>query len=216
MPLHADLIRRRRNELGLSLRAVGRRLGLTGLTVGRIEAGSNHDELTLRTLARLADVLAVDIRQLFAGDEPPAAPADDRPDVRAAGALLAAADGPVALDTLADALETSLPETTALLEELGRALGPAGLRLARGPDGITIVPDVCRDTDRLERLLRGQHATHGLTILDASLLARVHAGTLDRDRMGNADQVALARLENAGMIDDGGLTDEVRYSLGLA
>jgi hypothetical protein len=48
------------------------------------------------------------------------------------------------------------------------------------------------------------------------LLARALAGTLDPSRLGNAEQVGRARLENAGLVDeDLRVTDEVRYSLGL-
>lgn len=73
-----------------------------------------------------------------------------------------------------------------------------------------------RDADALARLLRGQHATAGLTATDASMLFRAYTGTVDPARLGNADQVALARLENAGLVDaELTITDDVRFSLDL-
>lgn len=51
---------------------------------------------------------------------------------------------------------------------------------------------------------------------DATLLARSLAGTLDPSRLGSGDQIALARLTNAGLVDDElRLADDMRYGLGL-
>jgi transcriptional regulator with XRE-family HTH domain len=215
--LDVELIRARRNELGLSHRAVARRLGVSSLLVGRLEDGTNHEEITLRLLSRLADLLAIDLADLLTTSRRASDNAADVGDVSHVGALLVSVDEPVAPATLAETLDTTHAETADLLTELDQALQAAGLRLQVGPDGARIVGDVSRrDSDRLRRLLRGQHARHGLNGLDALLLARAAAGTLDTQRAGNAEQVALARMRNAGMLDDNHeLSDDVRYSLGL-
>lgn len=214
MLLDTARIHQRRHELGLSQRAVGRQLGVSSSTIARIEDGSNHDDLPLRLVSGLADLLALDMAELFSW---PAADEGNDGDVERVGALLSSAERPVATSVLSDALGTALSETEGLLRALDHALRSTGLRLHTGPDGSAIVPDIARrDAERLERLLRGQHAAHGLNSLDAVLLARAHAGTLDLTRLSNAEQVTLARLHNAGMLDGDDLTDDVAYSLGLS
>lgn len=215
MLLDTDVIRRRRMELGLSQRAVARRLAVTSLTIARIESGDNHHALTLLQLHRLADVLATPLPGLFA--QPSTATIDDDGvQVRELGALLHSADEPVARATLADLLDTTPTRIGQLLDQLTATLEPAGLQVHDGPGGVTLVPETTvRDPERLRGLLQAQHATHGLTSTDATILARAHAGTLDPARLGNADLVAVARLTNAGLLDDVHLTDDVVYSLGL-
>lgn len=217
MTLDAGLIRRRRGELGLSQRALGRRLGVSSLTVGRIESGDNGEELTLRMLGRLAEALALDPRDLIA-DTPAPAPAAPSAALSSVGSLLAAADGPVAEATLTDALGITAADTDRLLAELDAALRPVGLRLHRHERHASIVSSAAdRDVDALERLLRGQHATAGLSATDASMLFRAYTGTVDPVRLGNAEQVALARLNNAGLVDaDLTVTDDVRFGLDLS
>ena len=216
MHLDVDLIRNRRNALGLSQRAVARQLGMSLMTVTRLEAGGNQDDLPLRLLVRLADVLAVDPADLFARG--PAPDTADEDLVRRAGALLAAAAAPVTTATLADALGVRTSSARAALTGLDAALRPAGLRLHHGPAGATIVDEAtAADRDQLGRLLRGQHARHGLTAADATLLARALAGTLDPAKLATGDQIALARLHNAGLVDaDLRVSDDVREGLGLA
>lgn len=216
MLLDTDLIRRRRMELGLSQRAVARRLAVTSLTVARIESGDNHHALTLLQLHRLADVLATPLPGLFVQPSTPTID-DDGVQVRELGALLHSADEPVARATLADLLATTPTRIGQLLDQLAATLEPAGLQVHDGPGGVALVPETTvRDPERLRELLQAQHASHGLTSTDATILARAHAGTLDPARLGNADLVAAARLTNAGLLDDDlHLTDDVAYSLGL-
>lgn len=214
MLLDTALLRRRRTELALSHRAVARHLGVTSATAARIEDGRNHAELPLRLLCRLADLLAVDVADLVGQQPEPTGPTAD---ARRLGALLATAGEPVLPATLADALELTAGEVEGLLDRLDADLRPAGLRLHRGNAGVSIVADgATLDDARLRQLLRGQHARHGLTRLEAQLLARAAAGTLDPTSLGIAYQVALARLVNAGLVDaDGNLDDDVRFSLEL-
>lgn len=49
------------------------------------------------------------------------------------------------------------------------------------------------------------------------MLLRAYTGTVDPVRLGNAEQVALARLENAGLVDASlTVTDDVRFGLDIA
>jgi transcriptional regulator with XRE-family HTH domain len=127
--LDTALIRRRRRELGWSQREVGRRIGVSSATVARLEDGANHDELPLRQLVRLTDVLAVDPADLLA--RPAAAAPTDTELVQRVGALITAADGPATAAILATATGATGDEVDAALEQLDLVLQAAGLRLHR-------------------------------------------------------------------------------------
>jgi HTH-type transcriptional regulator / antitoxin HipB len=58
-------ILRRRQELGLSQKDLGDRLGIAQTNVARIEHGQQN--LTVRTLVKLAEALGVTAAELFAG-----------------------------------------------------------------------------------------------------------------------------------------------------
>ncbi len=80
MILDAALIRRRRAERGLSAREVAKHLGVSGPVVSAIEAGTNHNDVSLAHWLRLAAALEVEPVTLLApshpGHQPPtAAPA---------------------------------------------------------------------------------------------------------------------------------------------
>lgn len=209
MPLNTTLIRTRRRELGLSQRAVARRLAVTLGVVSNLEAGTNHDDLPLGLLAKLAGELALDLSQLVAAD----GERTEQPDASLAdlGALLASVSEPVAPSTLADVLGLRPQEVGSLLDQLDLALRPAGLRLHRGTNGAEIVGDGTVDgAPDLEHVLRAQQARHGIKANEAALLYRALIGELDSAKLGNAELMAYARLTNAGLITpDGHCTDEV-------
>lgn len=213
--LDTNLIVRRRHELGLSQRHVARQLGVTSVTVVALEAGTNHDDLPLRLVQRLADTLACDVASLLASAGP--AGATDPPDgcVSQAGALLASADEPVDVDTLAEALEYTLAETRVRLDALDGELRACGLRVGEQAGQVSIVADTARrPPTTFERLLRGQHTRRGMTATDATLLYRAMTGTLEPGKFTNAEQVAYARLLNAGLIDTCGHPgDDVAFSI---
>lgn len=215
MMLDARTIRRRRGELGLSRRAVARHLGVSGGIIAGIEEGTNHEDLPLRLVGRLAELLAVHLPNLLIGPEVEdrEAPGDK---LKRLGALLRTADEPVAPETLADVLDWSLGDVSETLAQVDCTLRTVGMRLHHGPDGVEVVAEASRSDSQLEQLLRAQQARHGLTSLEVRLMGSVMDATLDTARLGNAEQVALTRLQNAGYLgDDHNVTDEVRYSLVL-
>ena len=202
--LDIDLIVRRRHELGLSQRHVARQLGVTPVTVVALENGTNHGDLPLRLIARLADALACDITDLVDRPRPHGDDRDDPDDgdpVAKVGSLLASTDGVVAVETLADSIGGTLARTTELLDELDQRLRSCGLRLHRARAGVQLVADPAhRQPAALQQLLRGQQARQGLTVTEATLLYRALNGTLEPGNLTNAEQVAYARLVNADLI----------------
>lgn len=64
MILDGGLVRRRREELGLSMRALAAQLGTSGPTIARLEAGNDHDDIPLGLADRLADAISVDLPTL--------------------------------------------------------------------------------------------------------------------------------------------------------
>lgn len=64
--LDAELLRRLRLEQGLTLHGLAKSIGRTGKCLRAIEAGLNHETITLGDLANLADALGVGPDQLLA------------------------------------------------------------------------------------------------------------------------------------------------------
>jgi transcriptional regulator with XRE-family HTH domain len=210
--LDTTLIRTRRMELGLSQRAVARRLGVSPVVVKAIENGTNHRDMPLGLVAELAELLAVELATLLARPEP----RESGPPPATLGALLATAGGPVTFDTLTGALGCTPAETRGHLATLDAQLTPSGLRVQQGDAGVRLIAaDEPRDAEQLQHTLRGQHARQGLTALEAELLHRAFRGELAGAKLTNADQVACARLFNAGLVDEElGVIDDVRYCVG--
>jgi transcriptional regulator with XRE-family HTH domain len=210
--LDTNLVVRRRHELGLSQRHVTRQLGVTSVTVAALEAGTNHDDLPLRLVQRLATTLACDLSDLLASADPAGDADPDHGSVSQVGSLLAGADEPVDVDTLAEALECTLAETRVRLDALDGELRPCGLRVGEQAGRVSIVADTARRSPApFERLLRGQHARRGMAATEATLLYRAMNGALQPGKLTNAEQVAYARLLNAGLLDsDDGPSRAVR------
>lgn len=157
MMLDSDTIRRRRCELGLSQRALAKQLGVTTTAAARLERDVNHGELPLRTVARLAEVLALHPADLLADSQPSAADESHAPQVGDVAALLAEAGEPVTTTTVARVLELPLETVEQLTSELEGALADIGLRLHHGPDGLRLLADRRRVSgERLQTLLRAQ------------------------------------------------------------
>jgi transcriptional regulator with XRE-family HTH domain len=195
--LDTTLIRTRRMELGLSQRAVARRLAVSPIVVKAIEGGTNHRDLSLGLVADLAEVLAVEFTTLIARP----GTSESAPPPASLGALLATAGAPVTFDTLTDALDATPTETRDHLATLDAQLAPAGLRVDHSDAGVRLVPAVeARDPEQLQHMLRGQHARDGLTAVEAGLLHRAFRGELVSDKLTNPEQVAYARLLNARLV----------------
>ena len=228
MLLDATLIRRRRFDLGLSERAVAKPLGVASSMIARIEDGTNHKDLPLGLLTRLADVLAVPLPALILEDDSsPVDPAEasggghhdesHEDDAARVGALLYATETLTPIGAVCDALDWTRTRTRAALNALDAQLRPAGLcvhelkgevRIQRRADSAEV--------DALKQLLRRHQARRGLNLGEARVLADLLAGRLDTSKLSNPNQVALARLSNAGLVDlenEPDLSEDVRCSL---
>ena len=127
--LDTALIRRRRAELGFSVRTAAEAIGLSGLTFTKLEGGSDHGGLELAVVVRLAGLLGVSLDQLIlqggregasGGDE---AAEDAAADVIALGAVLYATQALTPVGTLCEVHGWPLARLHAAEEALEDALG---------------------------------------------------------------------------------------------
>jgi hypothetical protein len=180
----------------------------------------------LAVVARLADVLALPRAALWHDPDPapqsdPPAPeaneAGDAGDAAAVGALLAKAGTLTAVEALADALNWALERPYAAIDDLDRRTHPLGWTIQRTKGDVAICRrDDAADPEQLQELLKHHHARRGLSITEARLLFDIRHGRAEQRITGNNDRVALARLHNAGLIEDADqleLAEDVRFSL---
>lgn len=197
--LDHDLARRRRQDLALTERELARLLGVGGAVVRGLEQGRNHETLPLGLLARWAELLGVQLALLLTEPDGEVQPTEPD-DAAAIGMLLAEADRLIALDALADALDWSLERVrTAVADLAGRTAG-VGLVVHRLNNDVALRPAATRG-DEVKELLRVHQARRGLQLTEAKVLYRVMRGTLELNHLGNADRVALGRLQRAGIVD---------------
>jgi transcriptional regulator with XRE-family HTH domain len=228
--LDVDRIRRRRVELRLSQRTVAAAIGTASGVVVGIERGTNHRDLTIAQLARLADTLGLDVVDLFATPAPAAdttkadaAPDAGGDDAAVVGAMVELAGILTPITALAEAAGWTLQRANDALDVLEERLRSSGLRLHRQPGKVAIVRAVIgEDTDRIRTLVRTHLNRDGVSATEARMLRRIAAGTTPQNP-SNPEAVALGVLANAGLIEtaDGGtgkapvwvLADDVRHSL---
>jgi transcriptional regulator with XRE-family HTH domain len=219
--LDTDRIRRRRVELRLSQRTVAAAIGTAAGVVVGIERGTNHRDLTVAQLARLADTLGLDVVDLFT--TPPPDDDGDSDDAAVLGAMVELAGILTPVTALAEAAGWTMQRTNDALDVLETRLAAAGLRLHRQPGKVAIVRAVIGDdTDRVKTLVRTHLSRDGVSATEARMLRRIAAGTTPQNP-SNPEAVALGVLANAGLIEtaDGGtgkapmwvLADDVRHSL---
>lgn len=218
MLLDAALIRRRRRELGLSLRGVARHLNVSAAVIERIEEGINHNDLPLALAAALADTLAIPRQHIWAQPHP--ADTDTADDAATVGALLAETGVLTPREALADALTWPLHRVDAALEQLDQHLRPLGWTLhhLKGDVDIRRHPGAA-NPEQIQTLLRHHHARRSLTRSEARLLYRILGGLTEQRISSNNDRVALGRLQNAGLLNDEAeqptAAEAVRYSFCL-
>ena len=225
-PLILDkaLIRRRRAELGLSARAIGAALGVSGSVVVRMESGQNHPDLTLGVVAQLAELLGVNVADLFLASNNRERAGDVGDDARVLGSLLFTAEGATPVAALRDSQGWTHERTKAALSELGERLTHAGLSLSTVAYRTRIVRDVtAANDDEIASLTRAHIIRDGLNLTEASMLARLARGDAPREP-SNPETVAIGTLQNAKLIVQGErptptaevplvLSEVVRFSL---
>lgn len=219
-------MRRRRAELGLSVRSVANQLGVSGIVVTGLETGSNHQDLPLGLVARLAAILGLDTADLFRRDEEAASGDALESDVAAVGGLLFEAGIVTPTSALRRALGWNPRRLRIALDQLDGRLRAVGMRLSRQDDRSRIVRDVTATSpSEVAALIRSHITRDGLNRAEASILFRIEEGRAPREP-SNPEAVAIGTLLNAGLIEVGKaptgtserplvLSDVVRFSLML-
>lgn len=190
-------VRRLRLQAGLSTRCLGRLTGVSATTIRGIEDGSNHEQLPLLLVARLADALDVTPQELFA--RPPIEPALAGGDDRVVEAALQCRSGVTSAYDLATCLGWTLDKVVRALDVLDRRLDGTGTRLHRNSwQQRAIRPSTELLSDDQQRALHRLGPSHrGLTQSSARLLLAAARGELD-DRWlktaSNSERVALQSL----------------------
>lgn len=225
--LDSDLIRARRLELGLSERTVAKHLGVgaSQSVLRGIEAGTNHEDLPLGDLNRLADILGLELHQLLTPPGNQAAESAGPPTreewlghtVAQIGALLYDVDQLIPIEALTSTTGHTLEQIQDVLDELDADLRQVGLMVHRLANSVKIsrtIDAVSRDT--LQRTWRQHVARRGLDIGQVFLLHQTYTGR--RSKTLSNDQVTMNQLVNTGILHrtaSGGtdLSPDVRFSL---
>lgn len=217
MILDTSLVRSRRRELELSQRQLAKHLGVSPTVVTALEDGRNHHALKLGFLARLADILAVDVQQLVASSADPVADSRSVVDLAASvSALLFDTATFTPVEALAEATGRTLDDVAAALDSLESRLAAVGLCLQRRSGQVALRTSAHLDPEERKRLLRRHQARRGLRLTEARILREVLDGNIDEARLSNPELVALNRLRHAGLVTGKGvpaLTAEVKASL---
>lgn len=198
MRVNADLMRRRRRELGMSERDLAAAAGVSKMFVRYLECGGGDDQVTVEMLRRMGRALGVSAGQLLEEE------GIERSghDVAAVGAMLTELIEPTPPAVLASTLGWGLERTEAALAGLEATAPGVGLALQR-IHGMVSLRRSATDLDA-ERLRRG-HATgisrRGLSANAARMLYLVLTDTLgDKRRPTITEQQALIQLRNGGLL----------------
>jgi transcriptional regulator with XRE-family HTH domain len=181
-------IRHLQLQAGLSERALARATAMTSMSITALEEGRNHDELSLRHLARIAAALGTHPAALF---EPPEAP-EPQPDDILLEAALATTASYVKRDQIARGLGWTLDRVTAALRTLQLRLGHTGQRIASQHGKIKLVAATGVLSDTQERDIEAAHMhERGLTLALAQVLRQAVDGRIDPrwQRAANANQL---------------------------
>lgn len=199
------MIVRRRTELGLSQRALGREAGLTSVAVSILEAGQNHAEVTLRAAKRLADALGLPLQSLVVGGDADKS-SEPQPDDIIVEAILVSAGQALPSQNVAQILGWDMERVGKAIEGLRERLDGTGVLVHRASSGYMIRPrgDLLSE-DELRHLERARLRTRQLREPGMRLLLKVATGGLSRkwkQTVGNADRVSLGMLINSGLAID--------------
>ena len=193
--LDAAAIRRLRLQAGYSTRRFERSaLGVSASAVRGLEDGSNHHQLPLTLIARLAELLGVATREVFA--RAPRDATEPTTDDRIIEAALQSLPGIVAVSDLARALRWKLERARRALDALDRRLQSTGARLhCNGWQQCAIRSATEHLSDEQQQALhRIGPRDRGLNQVTARLLLTATRGELDErwfKTASNSERVAL-------------------------
>lgn len=221
--LDCERIESLRLERGLSQRELGRRTGATLTVIKGLEAGRNHNELSIRFLTDLATALEVEPAALFrrAAEPEESGKVASEADLRKLGAAFASERTGLSRKNLARTLSWRLDRLDRALASLGERLAEVGMSVERGSSGWKLRPDLAALAwDDELRLTQARHRERGLLLREAELLRAALDNRLGgkwEQHLGNADRVALGGLLKSGLLVRGqrGIepSDAVRRSL---
>ncbi len=214
--IEGALLRYRRVELGLSQRRLGAAVGVNGMTIQRLEDGSDTNDFPLGLVRSLAGVLAVEVAALLGG-EPPTRSGEEA-DVQVVGRLISAHERPLPRHHLIEALEWDHDRLDTALTGLREALAATGQALQESTAGLDL--RAAHDPGPVdERLAASVAADIGLSSQERRLLRQAVAGPLSHERQSVPAQQATANLRRLGLLVDAGdahiLSDDARFSLML-
>lgn len=227
--LDGGLVRARRLELGISERQFAASLGpgFSQTVVRNLEAGTNHDTLTMGTVRRVAALLDLPVRRLLrpdAADFPAPVPGprtlEEHVHQAAAliGGVLCELDRPVSVRALADLADITLDVLPQVLTTLDTTVQPAGLRLHRVSGSVALRPrEGVLNKDAVREAWRRHLGRRSLDVGQANLVARAARGETIK-AVTNDERVRGGSLVNAGILvrtASGGfaLSDDVAFSL---
>jgi transcriptional regulator with XRE-family HTH domain len=235
--LDAAVIRHRRAELGISSRVLAAQCGVTPPSIAALEAGTNHNDLSVAMLVKLAKALALDPSDIIlssgvveAIEKADSAPHVEEPssvdvgtDRATVGAILFTTGVLTPLATLCEVLGWSPPRLETAVDALDVHLRGAGLRVHRLAlqVGVRRAVDAV-DKETLAASLRRHMARDGLSLSEARILERVARRDLPHEPT-KSESIAIGILLNASALVHGEpavgrfppleLTDDVRFSL---
>jgi len=197
MKLNRQLLRARRMELGLTSREVAREAKVSQGLIKRLEETGDAAVLQVETLTAILCALSLDLVDAL---ERPTVPSAEEDLVVAVGGLLHERKRGVTAFEIAAALGVHLDRVEPALEVLDANLRPAGLRIHRSSNGVSIVPIARPDLGSgsgKERLRYLSNLNSGdLALLYRALTERVPANTVAATANGT---VNLQKLEGAGL-----------------
>lgn len=202
--LAGDRIRQRRLSLGLSETGLSRSLGVSPMTVRRVEEGGTPVNYDLRFIAAYAAALGLEFADMFdisdLGGAAPDGAADDDP--ATVGAVLAASGGRAHIDALATALGWTLERTRLALDDLEPRVRAAGMRLVWFADTeVLLAPADGHDEVTAAHLSRAVEVA-GVNVTEFHVIRQL-AQSGPVKHWAGSDARLLARLVAAGLVRAG-------------
>lgn len=198
MKLNQKLLRTRRMQLGLTSRQVAREANVSQGLIKRLEETGDAAVLQVETLAAILGALSLDLVDVLDHGSAVTAP-DDL--VTAIGGLLHERKRGVTTFEIAAMLSVQLGDVEPALHVLDAHLRPAGLRIHRSSNGVSIVAAARHDLgsgSHKDRLRYLSNLNNGdLALLYRVMTDRVPTNVVARTANGT---IQLQKLEGAGLV----------------
>jgi transcriptional regulator with XRE-family HTH domain len=223
--IDTEALRRRRAELGLSVRQLCAVVGMTTGGYLALEKGTAGTSITFGVAGRLAEALGLGLDELAGRTHVPV-PELAEDDAARLGALLTATGTLTPVGTICEVLDWPTERLHTAEAELGRRLVGVGMRLRRSVARLSIVRgESALDPEVVKTAVRRHLNRDHLSLTEARLLRHVQHDDVPT-QPSNHEKVALGVLVNASLVDFGPapaptaeapivLSDDVRFSLML-